>query len=101
MNSLADRTLEEISSGYTGLGLFSSDPVVKASPSQVSRGQLPVNLEPPRGLDIEEGCETAVTEEQQQYCLTAAIAIWAFSDLRSDQSGIPESNFRLDKLIVV
>ena len=66
MNSLADRTLEEISSGYTGLGLFSSDPVVKASPSQVSRGQLPVNLSPPRMLDTEQGCGTPITEEQQQ-----------------------------------
>ena len=57
--------MEEIASEYTGLGLLSSDPASLA-PSQVTRGQLPVNPEPPRSVETELGCETAVTEGEQQ-----------------------------------
>ena len=61
VNQFADRTMDEISAEYTGLGLLSSDPAGLA-PSQVTRGQLPVNPQPPRSMDTELGCETAVTE---------------------------------------
>ena len=66
MNQFGDRTLEEISAEYTGLGLLSSAPASLA-PSQVTQGQLPVNYNPPRSVDTEGGCRTAVTEEQQQW----------------------------------
>ena len=64
VNQFADRSLEEISADYTGLGQFSSAPAA-LGPSQVSRGQLPVNPAPPRAVDTELGCGTPVTEEQQ------------------------------------
>ena len=64
VNQFADRTMEEIRSTSTGLGLLSSDPASLA-PSQVTRGRLPVNSYSPRTVDTEQGCRTAVTEGQQ------------------------------------
>ena len=65
VNQFADRTMGEIRNTTTGLGLFSSDQASLA-PSQMTRGQLPVNYNSPRTIDTEQGCRTAVTEEQQQ-----------------------------------
>ena len=65
VNQFADRSLEEISADYTGLGQFSSAPAA-LGPSQVSRGQLPVNPGAPKAVDTEQDCRTPVTEEQQQ-----------------------------------
>ena len=53
VNQFADRTMEEIRSTSTGLGLLSSDPASLA-PSQVTRGRLPVNYNSPRTVDTEQ-----------------------------------------------
>ena len=73
VNRFADRTLAEITQTlakeFTGLGMFSSDPVAR-DPRQISRGQLPVNPGAPRAVDTEQDCRTPVTEEQQQLSAT-------------------------------
>ena len=69
VNQFADRTVEEIAEQYTGLGVLSSQEAALA-PSQVTRGSLPVNNNPARAVDTEQGCRTPVTEGQlqPQYC---------------------------------
>ena len=79
VNKFADRTMEEISAEYTGLGQFSSDPA-SLTPGQVSRGTLPVNTAPPLALDIEEDCGTPVTEELQQLSINQPGAFTPTSD---------------------
>ena len=65
MNVLGDRTLEEIASNYTGLGLLFPGPA-ELSPSQLTRGELPLQSDLPTSLDTEQGCQTPVTEVLQQ-----------------------------------
>ena len=71
-------------SNSTGLGILSSGPASLA-PSQMTRGQLPVNQAPPSAVDAEQGCETPVKNQLCNSC--SAHSAVAASELCLCQAG--------------
>ena len=62
INEFSDLTPDDFRQRFLGFPPFTSQSI-PAPPTEATRGELPVNLNPPSAMDWEQGCQTPVTEQ--------------------------------------
>ena len=62
INTFSDKTPEEFSQSFLGIPPFTNG-TIRTPPKEGTRGELPVNFNPPPAVDGESGCGTPVTQQ--------------------------------------
>ena len=60
INEFSDLTSEDFSQRFLGIPPFTAQSI-PLPPKEATRGELPVNFNPPPAVDGEQGCQTPVT----------------------------------------